>query len=421
MSSKQSEKGEATFALCIFGPKRLGFQKWIDKLHIWSKNGVMYSRSVNYQNNSFFLFGPRGVGKSSWVQKEFKGSLQIDLLHAQTFNELLANPSRLEEKIIDKNPAWIVIDEIQKIPQLLDEVHRLIEKRKLKFVLTGSNARKLRSQGVNLLAGRAFNLQMFPLTVRELGNDFQFEKSIRFGHLPMAIGNKNPADYLSSYLQTYLKEEIQQEGLTRNISAFSRFLESASFSQGQYLNISKVAQDCSVERKVVEQYFIILEDLLIAQRLPVFTKKAKRLMTKHPKFFFFDAGVFRTIRPKGPLDSIEEIEGAAWETLVYQEIRAENHYQKWGFDLFCWQVSKGPDVDLVLYGNQGIKALEIKRTDRLRGGELDGLRAFKKDYSMADCFFIYGGHEKRIIDDIMVIPIVDFFKNMTAYLMKSTF
>lgn len=371
----------------------------------------MYSRNVSARNDkSFFLLGPRGVGKSAWAVQTFPSAIYIDLLKAKTYNELLANPSRLEELIPRDHKDWVVIDEIQKIPALLDEVHRLIEKKKLKFALTGSSARKLRKMGVNLLAGRALTKRMHPLTANELGDDFELSKSIRWGQLPMAYTEKDPESYLHAYIRTYLKEEVFQEGLTRSIESFARFLEAASFSQGQYLNISKVAADCHVERKTVTEYFNILEDLLISIRLPVFTKRAKRTMTAHPKFYFFDCGVFQALRPRGPLDSPEEIDGPACETLVLQNLIAENEYQNWKFDFFSWQVQKGHDVDFLMYGEKGLYAFEIKRAARIREGDLDGLKLFKETYRMANCYFIYGGEETRNVDGIKIIPLRIFLR-----------
>ncbi|MEK7287600.1 MAG: AAA family ATPase, partial [Elusimicrobiota bacterium] len=278
------------------------------------------------KEKSFFLFGPRGTGKSSWVQGYFKDAIYVDLLESDIYTELLASPQRLEVKIPPGYKGWVVIDEVQKIPELLDEAHRLIEKRGIRFALTGSSARKLKRKGVNLLAGRALTLNLHPLTASELGNDFNVKRSLQHGQLPSAYAEANPEAYLKSYVKTYLREEVQQEGLTRNLGAFSRCLEAASFSQACVLNISSVARDCHVERKVVEDYFSILEDLLLAVRIPVFSKKAKRRLITHQKFYFFDAGVFRAVRPRGPLDSPQDIDGPSLETLVLQEIRALNDY-----------------------------------------------------------------------------------------------
>src|SRR3989304_8916464 len=229
----------------------------------------MYTRLLKPPKaKSFFLFGPRGTGKTTWVKSVFPEAVYIDLLEAELFNDLLANSQRLGNFIPQSFRDWVIIDEVQKIPELLSEVHRLIEKYKYKFVLTGSSARKLRQKGHNLLAGRALTYSMYPFTVLELGKDFNLNHSLRYGQLPSVYTEENPKRYLESYVKTYLEEEVRQEGLTRNLGAFTRFLEAASFSQGSILNISSVARECSIERKVVENYFTILEDLLIASRMP---------------------------------------------------------------------------------------------------------------------------------------------------------
>ena len=296
----------------------------------------MYSRLLQPPDKSFFLFGPRGTGKSSWVRLTFPKAVYLDLLEAELYLPLTANPQRLASYIPKGFRDWCVIDEVQKIPALLDEIHRLIEKEKFRFVLTGSSARKLKRGHANLLAGRALTYHLHPLTSGELEKDLDLQHSLKFGQLPAAYTEKDPQAYLQSYVQTYLREEIQQEGLTRNLSAFSRFLEAASFSQGSVLNISEVARECAVERKSVEQYFGILEDLLLGTMLPVFSKKAKRRLIRHPKFYFFDAGVYRTIRPKGPLDRPEEIDGQALETLFFQELSALNDYSRLDGEIFYW-------------------------------------------------------------------------------------
>ncbi|MFT5208127.1 MAG: putative AAA+ superfamily ATPase, partial [Candidatus Omnitrophota bacterium] len=290
----------------------------------------MYDRMlIPPKNKSFFLFGPRGTGKSYWVKATFPNSVYLDLLEAELYIPLMANPQRLQEFIgKTTKQQWIIVDEVQKIPELLNEVHRLIEKNHYKFILTGSSARKLKKKGVNLLAGRALTYHLYPLTSSELGKDFVLNQSIQFGHLPSVFSEENPKKYLQSYIQTYLKEEIQQEGLTRNLGAFLRFLEAASFSQGSTINIAEVARECSVHRKVVEQYFVILEDLLLAKFLPVFTKRSKRRLLAHPKFYYFDVGIYRALRPRGPLDRSEEIDGHALETLFFQELTALNDYMQ---------------------------------------------------------------------------------------------
>ena len=367
---------------------------------------------------SFFLFGPRGTGKTTWVKHTFPKAVYIDLLEAEVFNDLLANPQRLENFIPKNFEDWIIIDEVQRIPELLYEVHRLIEKYKHQFILTGSSARKLRRKGPNLLGGRALTYSLHPLTATELEKDFKLEHSLLYGQLPSVYTESDSKKYLESYVKTYLEEEIRQEGLIRNLGAFSRFLEAASFSQASVLNISAVARECAVERKVVENYFYILEDLLIAHRLPVFMKRAKRRLIAHPKFFYFDVGVFRTLRPMGPLDMPEHIEGAACETLLFQELKALNETLSLGYTLSYWKTSNNIEVDFVLYGQKGIKAFEIKRTRRVSRVMLQGLRAFLKDYPMAKAYFIYGGKRYLREGTIEILPMETTFKELSKILQQ---
>lgn len=377
----------------------------------------MYSRLITHSSNkSFFLFGPRGTGKSSWVKASFPDAVYLDLLESELFVALTANPGKLSQYIPKNFSGWIIIDEVQKIPALLDEVHRLIEKDKQKFILTGSSARKLKRTSSNLLAGRALTLNLHPLTRLELARDYKLEHSLQYGQLPCVYTESDPKAYLQSYVKTYLQEEIQQEGLTRNIGAFARFLEAASFSQGSALNISAVARECSVERKVVEQYFVILEDLLLANRLPVFSKRAKRRMIDHPKFYFFDAGVYRTLRPKGPLDRPEEIDGHALETLLFQELRAINDYHKLDFKLYYWKTSTSLEVDFVLYGERGIFAFEVKREGKVRPESLRGLRAFLKDYPEARTYLIYCGDRVMKDGSIEILPFEHCVGHLTEIL-----
>jgi predicted AAA+ superfamily ATPase len=377
----------------------------------------MYPRIINYpKNKSFFLFGPRGTGKTSWVKKQFPGALYLDLLQAELFNDLLARPNLLEKMIPEGHNDWIILDEVQRVPELLFEVHRLIEGKGYKFILTGSSARKLRKKGVNLLGGRAITLHMHPLTAAELGDDFDLEHSLKFGQLPCAYTEAEPQKYLESYVSTYLREEVQQEGLTRNLGAFSRFLEAASFSQASPLNISAVARECAVDRKNVQNYFSILEDMLLSVTTETFTKRAKRRIIAHPKFYFFDAGVYMTLRPMGPLDRPEEATGISLETLLLQELRAMNDYDDLGYTIHYWRTSNNIEVDFVLYGNKGIRAFEVKRTGRIRNEDTRGLKAFLKDYPAAKAYLIYGGDRRLNDGQIEIVPMVDCLKNLRSYL-----
>jgi len=368
------------------------------------------------KGKSFFLFGPRGTGKTTWVKSIFPGAIYLDLLEAKLFNDLLANPQRLKTFIPEKWKGWVVIDEIQRVPELLNEVHRLIENSRYKFVLTGSSPRKLRKKGVNLLGGRALTYHMYPLTSTELGRDFNLQHSLKYGQLPCVYTEADPGRYLESYIKTYLEEEVFQEGLTRNLGRFARFLEAASFSQGAVLNITSVARDCAVERKVVENYFTILEDLLIAGHLPVFTRRAKRRLVSHPKFYFFDVGVYRALRPMGPLDMPEQAEGVAFESLFFQELRVINEYLNLGYKIFYWRTSNNREVDFVMYGKKGIYAFEIKRTQRITKSMLSGLKSFLRDYPTAKAYLVYGGKRYTREGQIQICSFDNILKKLPVIL-----
>lgn len=378
-----------------------------------------FTRLINRplkSDKSFFLFGPRGTGKTTWLMEQVPDGLFINLLQSEFYNRLSANPGLLRELIPPNFGDWVVIDEVQRIPELLNEVHDLIESRGLRFILTGSSARTLRRQGVNLLAGRALTYRMYPLTVVEQGVTFQLGNSLRYGHLPARFSEPEPEKYLKDYVQTYLKEEVMQEGLTRNIGHFSRFLEVASFSQGVTVNISEVAREANIERSVAANYFSILEDLLLAIRLPVFSRKAKRKLIAQNKFYFFDVGVFKAIRPRGPLDSEAEIDGPALETLVLQELRAINEYKAYDYQFYFWRTKHRLEVDFVLYGPNGLLAIEIKRSANIQFKETRALREFKKDYPPAKCFVFYGGSTIIYQNDITVLPLDYALRNLAKIL-----
>lgn len=369
----------------------------------------MYNRILKVdEHTSFFLFGARGTGKTTWIRKKFPNALYFDLLHDDTYTELLARPSRLEDRIPPSFSDWIVIDEIQKIPALLNEVHRLIEHKKLKFILTGSSARTLRRKGVNLLAGRALTYHMYPLTALELGKDFNVIRSLKFGNLPAAVTHHSPEKYLKSYIKTYIREEVLQEGLTRNIALFTRFLETASFSQGEVLNYTNIASEIGHNRHAVAQFFDILEDLLIGYRIHPFTKRAKRDVVMSPKFYYFDTGVYRSIRPRGPLDIESESDGAGLETLFLEEVKAINDYFNLGYEIFYWRTREKEEVDFILYGEKGLYAFEIKRKAHLSQHDLTGLKLFVSDYPMAKPFLLYGGTQSYFENTIQIEPFARF-------------
>jgi uncharacterized protein len=380
---------------------------------------IMFNRAISkplQSRKSFFLFGPRGTGKTTWLQQRLPEALFISLLKSEFYTRLSANPGYIRTLIPPTHSGWIVIDEIQRIPELLNEVHELIESKKYIFVLTGSSARKLRRDGVNLLAGRALTYRMHPLTAAEQGDAFRLEDSVKFGNLPARFGETDPARYLQDYVQTYLREEVLQEGLMRNIGPFFRFLEVASFSQATLINVSEVARECQVERHIAENYFSMLDDLLIGIRLPVFSKWAKRKLVTHAKFFYFDAGVFRAIRPAGPLDSPAEIDGPALETLVLQELRAVNDSGEYGYEMSFWRTKHGLEIDFVLYGTRGLLAIEVKRSASLHAEDLRALKEFKKDYPPAKCYVFYGGATPLYFDDIVAIPMAQALQTLDRIL-----
>jgi predicted AAA+ superfamily ATPase len=367
----------------------------------------MYSREQRVPSRSFLLLGPRGTGKTAWLRTALPEAITFDLLDEGTYAELLARPTLVGERVPAKHRGWVVIDEVQRLPALLNEVHRLIESRRVRFALTGSSARKLRARGVNLLAGRAQTMAMHPLTAAELGGDFDLERAVTTGTLPFAWTTDDPRGYLASYVGTYLRQEVLQEGLTRNLGAFARFLEAASFSQAQVLNVSAVARDCGVPGKTVEDYFTILEDLLLAVRLPVFSRRAKRRVVTHPKFYYFDPGVFRAVRPRGPLDGGDEVVGPALETLVLSHLRAANDYGGLGYALHYFRTARGEEVDFVLYGEHGLHAIEVKSSSRVRPEDLAGLRLFLSDYPMAKAWLFHTGSRRWHESGVEIVPVTD--------------
>ncbi len=368
------------------------------------------------EKQSYFLFGPRGTGKTTWVKSQYPQAVYIDLLDAKIRNQLLIDPGRLNKYVPNSYKGWIILDEIQLVPDLLNEVHRQIFTGNNKFILTGSSARTLRRKGVNLLGGRALTRTFHPLTAAELGSKFNIVKSLEYGHLPLAILGEEPNAYLQSFVTNYLTNEVKQEGLTRNIGAFSRFLEVASFSQGNVINYAEIAREAAIDRQVVTAYFDILDDLLVGIRLPVFTKKAKRKLIVHQKFFYFDTGVYRAIRPIGPLDMPVSVAGAALETLVLQEIRAINEAFNLGYELFFWRTVSELEVDLILYGLLGIIAIEIKGAPRIKSDMFRGLRAFKEDYPIAKCILVYGGEQREYHNGIEAIGATEFLKSLPQIL-----
>ena len=371
-------------------------------------------RFLKAPQDHFFLLGPRGTGKTWWTRTSFPNALRIDLLDPETLRSLSARPERLRELIAARPDAkQVVVDEVQKLPQLLEVAHSLIEERRgTQFILTGSSARKLRRSGVNLLGGRAAQRSLHPYMAAELGDRFKLSEALRLGMLPVVHGAKEPEALLRAYNGLYLKEEVQQEGLVRNVGNFARFLEAISFSHGSVLNLANVARECQVNRKTVEGFLEILEDLLLAWRVPVFSRRAKRELAAHPKFFFFDAGVFRANRPAGPLDLPSETEGTAFEGLVAQHLRAWCAYSDGDHQLHYWQTRSQVEVDFVLYGPSGLYALEVKNTTQVRPEDLRGLKRFAEDYPESRRILLYRGRDRLLRDGILCLPGEEFLRNL---------
>ncbi|MCX6584475.1 MAG: AAA family ATPase [Candidatus Aminicenantes bacterium] len=363
---------------------------------------------------SFFIFGPRGTGKSTWLKTRYPDSILIDLLEPDLYRGYSARPERLRA-IVEGNPnrEIIIIDEIQKVPQLLDPVHALMEEKPhLRFILTGSSSRKLKHTGVDLLSGRAALRWMHPFLASELGVNFDLPAALKNGLVPVIHSSRNPAEALKAYIELYIKEEVMVEGLVRNTGNFARFLESISFSHGSVLNASTVARECEVERKTVQGYIEILKDLLLAFFVPVFTRRAKRAVVQHPKFYIFDPGVFYYLRPRGPLDRPEEMEGAALEGLVAQHLRAWIDYSFSSCKLYYWRTKTGSEVDFVVYGEEGFWAFEVKNSKKIHPADLRGLKTFAQDYPECTPVFLYRGEETLKIDQITCLPCEKFLKQL---------
>jgi predicted AAA+ superfamily ATPase len=364
---------------------------------------MRYKRSFQApQKESFFLFGPRGVGKTTWLKEAYPNALWVDLLNPKEEREFSMRPELLMERLEASPSDVVVLDEIQKVPKLLDVVHLLIESKKnIQFVLTGSSSRKLRRQGVNLLAGRALWKQFHPFTAWELGKDFSLERALKTGLIPLVWSSEDQEAKLDAYVDLYLQEEVKAEALVRNVGEFARFLEVMAFSHGATLNLSNISRNCGIPRKTVEGHLQILQDLLLGYTLPVFERRAKREMASHLKFYFFDPGVFRALKKEGFLDSSTEAEGAALEGLVAEHLRSWIDLQKDKMELSTWRTRAGLEVDFVVYGPNIFWAIEVKNGTVISPSDLRGLKEFQKDFPEAATMLLYRGQERLIRDGIL--------------------
>jgi uncharacterized protein len=310
-------------------------------------------------------------------------------------------------------PSGVVIDEVQRVPQLLPVVHQIMESPGAPaFIMTGSSARKLRRAGVDLLAGRALMRTMHPFMAAEMTGSFDLATNLKLGTVPLVVSSDTREKTLDSYIDLYLEQEVRAEGLVRRLDDFARFLEIASYSHGQVLSVAPIARECAASRNTVESYIGILEDLLIAVRVPVFSRRAKRALVSHGKFYFFDCGVYRAIRPSGPLDPREQIEGPALEGLVLQHLRAWIEYGDMDLSIHYWRTRAGTEVDFVLYGGSGFHAIEVKNSVTVRAEDLRGLRSFLEDYPEADAYLLYRGDETIERDLIRCMPADRFLREL---------
>jgi predicted AAA+ superfamily ATPase len=364
---------------------------------------------------SFFLLGPRGTGKTLWTKSVFPDARVVDLLDPAVFLQYSARPERLRELVAGSpGVTTIVIDEVQKIPRILEVVHQLIsEQCPARFVLTGSSARKLRRGDVNLLGGRAAKIHFHPYMACELGEDFRLEQALEAGMVPIVVESATPSATLRAYTSLYIHEEVFSEALVRNTDQFARFLETLSFSHGEVLTVTNIARDSGVSRKTVESYLSIIEDLMLGYRIPIFSHHAKRHLAQHPKFYLFDVGVFRALRPTGPLDDKSAIQGHALEGLVAQHLRAWCDYAADGRKLYFWRTRSNVEVDFVVYGPTTFEAIEVKNSATVRPQDLRALKSFLEEYPNAMARLLYRGSERLLRDGIIIEPIEAWLKGLT--------
>ncbi len=380
----------------------------------------MYTRALSVPDHSFFFFGPRGTGKSTWLRTHRDEAFFIDLLSTELVLELQKNPSLLREMVLDlPKERWIVVDEVQKCPELLDEVHHLIENEGYSlFALTGSSARKLKYGAANLLAGRALTRTLFPLTIREIGYSVEIEKLLRFGQMPASINAPNDElreDFLEAYVRTYLQEEIKAEALVRNIGTYARFVELAALCAAQRVNISGLARDSGISRDTLRGYFQVFEDTLMGSWLPAYRPRAKVKETQKPKFYWFDIGVLTAAANgfKQPLP--RDWSGIALEHLVYHEIRAYLEYSRTKGTLGYWGTPGKSEIDFLWWYGDVRVGIEAKAARSFRKEFLKGFRSFEESKPLKAKYIVYKGDRRLALDDgTRVMPVLDFLRDLHA-------
>ena len=359
------------------------------------------------KKKSCFLFGPRQCGKSSLVRETLPDAYMLDLLSGDTFTRLARNPNYIEEICCDNRP--VVIDEIQKLPSLLDEVHRLIETKGMRFLLTGSSARKLCKGGVNLLGGRARVRNLHPFSASELGDAFDLDRAINHGLVPGIWDSDEPDEDLAGYVSLYLEQEIMQEGATRNLPAFSRFLEVAALSNGEQINYQAIASDSQIPRTTVQEYFKILKDTLLADEVPVWKKGRSRKTVETAKFYLFDTGVTRRLQGRKALTKGTPEYGHAFESWIMHELSAYADTFRRDAEISYWRTRTNFEVDFIVNGEV---AIEVKTTRNVTKDDLKGLRAIAEEGSFAHRILVSDEPRKREIDGILILPWKEFLDEL---------
>lgn len=376
-----------------------------------------YRRTLTPPSGSFFLFGVRGVGKSTWARTAFPGALVVDLLDEARHHALLADPSLLGAELaaLPKSQT-VILDEIQRVPALLNEVHRAIESSRRRFVLLGSSARRLKTAGTNLLAGRAALETMFPLVPHELGSDFDLARILRFGSIPIVWQSADPRAALDAYVQLYLREEIRAEALARNLPAFLRFLPVAALCHGQTVNVSGLARDAATSRTTIDGYLGILEDTLVATRLPAYEARLRVRERSHPKLYWVDPGLARAARrhldPVGP-----DEKGALLEGWVFTLLRAHNQGASLFDEVSYWAPAQArfTEVDFLLRRGRDFLALEVKSSSRFDRSMLTGLQAIGDLPRVKRRVLLYLGSQRLKTDEgIEVWPLQVFLDQLAA-------
>jgi len=361
------------------------------------------------EKKSFFLYGPRQTGKSSLIRHSLKPFRVYNLLETETYLRLSRSPQRLREECVP-NERIVVIDEIQKLPILLDEVHLLIEKHGIHFLLTGSSARKLRRGGVNLLGGRARIKHLHPFSYAELKEEFNLLRGLNHGLLPSIYFSDSVQEDLESYVGTYLKEEIAAEGMTRNIPAFSRFLEVAALCNGQLINYAKISNDAQVARSTVQEYFQILKDTLIAYEVPGWLKSRRRKPISTSKMYFFDVGVARFLQNRGMIRMGSPEMGGAFEHYIFHELKTYADYHAAG-DVCYWRSQSGFEVDFIL---SDMTAIEVKASRTIGRQDLKELRGLKEEGKLKHFILVCFEDHVRQVDGIQILPWKIFLEKLWA-------